>query len=71
MRQAIILAAEKMIGSYAAVIADPVTETLWCIKAGSSLYFGIGEIEDQKFCLVPPISRCIAFYQDACTLQGG
>ncbi|MDD2332255.1 MAG: SIS domain-containing protein, partial [Candidatus Cloacimonetes bacterium] len=51
MRQAIILAAEKMIGSYAAVIADPVTETLWCIKAGSSLYFGIGEIEDQKFCL--------------------
>ncbi|MDY0382048.1 MAG: glutamine--fructose-6-phosphate aminotransferase, partial [Candidatus Cloacimonadaceae bacterium] len=41
MRRAIILTAEKMIGSYAAVIVDPETQTSWAIKAGSSLYFGV------------------------------
>ncbi|HNX38032.1 MAG TPA: SIS domain-containing protein [Candidatus Cloacimonadota bacterium] len=51
MRRAIIQTAQKMVGSYAAVIVDPVTQTSWAIKAGSSLYFGIGEIEEQKFCL--------------------
>ncbi|MDD4310613.1 MAG: SIS domain-containing protein [Candidatus Cloacimonetes bacterium] len=51
MRQAIINTADKLIGSYAAVIVDPVTETSWAIKAGSSLYFGIGEIENQPFSL--------------------
>ncbi len=51
MRKAIISAAEKMIGSYAAVVVDPVTETEWAIKSGSSLYFGIGEIDGNKFSL--------------------
>jgi len=51
MRRAIIQAADKMIGSYAAVVVDPETETLWSIKSGSSLYFGIGELDDQQFCL--------------------
>jgi len=51
MRRAIIATAEQMIGSYAAVIVDPETETSWAIKAGSSLYFGIGEIEDMPFSL--------------------
>ncbi len=51
MRRAIISAAEKMIGSYAAVVVDPETETQWAIKAGSSLYFGVGEIDGQKFAL--------------------
>jgi glucosamine 6-phosphate synthetase-like amidotransferase/phosphosugar isomerase protein len=49
MRKAIIQAAEKMVGSYAAVIVDPITETSWAIKAGSSLYFGVGDIGDNKF----------------------
>ncbi len=51
MRRAIISAAEKMIGSYAAVVVDPETETQWAIKSGSSLYFGIGELDGQKFAL--------------------
>ncbi|MDI3504315.1 MAG: hypothetical protein PWP64_1251 [Candidatus Cloacimonadota bacterium] len=51
MRRAIIATAEQMIGSYAAVIVDPETETSWAIKAGSSLYFGIGEIDDLPFAL--------------------
>lgn len=45
MRQAIISAAGEMIGSYAAVIVDPVTELSYGIKAGSSLYFGAGTVE--------------------------
>ncbi len=48
MRRAIITAAQKMVGSYAAVVVDPITEYMYAIKAGSSLYFGIGEIEDKK-----------------------
>ncbi len=51
MRKAIIRTAEKMIGSYAAVIVDPETETSWAIKAGSSLYFGVGEIDGMPFSL--------------------
>lgn len=51
MRKAIAQAAELIIGSYAAVITDPKTETMWAIKSGSSLYFGIGILEEQKFAL--------------------
>jgi len=40
-----------MVGSYAAVIVDPFTEYSYAIKAGSSLYFGIGERDDNSFCL--------------------
>src|SRR5581483_7338310 len=42
MRKAIVMAATKLEGSYAAVIVDPVTRVMWAIKQGSSLYFGIG-----------------------------
>ena len=49
MRRGIIQASNKMVGSYAAVIVDPLTETSWAIKAGSSLYFGIGEVEGNDF----------------------
>jgi len=42
MRAAILAAAAKLEGSYAAVIVDPVTRVLWAIKQGSSLYFGFG-----------------------------
>ena len=51
MRKAIIQTSDKIIGSYAAVIVDPETETSWAIKAGSSLYFGVGEIEGMEFSL--------------------
>lgn len=51
MRKAIIRTADKLIGSYAAVIVDPDTETSWAIKAGSSLYFGVGEIDGMSFSL--------------------
>lgn len=51
MRRAIIQSAEKLSGSYAAVIVDPETECSWAIKAGSSLYFGIGEVDDLPFSL--------------------
>lgn len=42
MRRAIVTAADRLHGSFAAVIVDPVTSTAWAIKQGSSLYFGVG-----------------------------
>ena len=42
MRTAICSAASRLRGSYAAVVADPVSRALFAIKNGSSLYFGIG-----------------------------
>ncbi|MCD4650806.1 MAG: SIS domain-containing protein [Candidatus Cloacimonetes bacterium] len=51
MRKAIIKAIEITVGSFASVIVDPVTEIMYAIKAGSSLYFGIGKIEDTPFSL--------------------
>lgn len=49
MREAIQLASDKMVGSYAAVIVDPITEVSYAIKAGSSLYFGVGNIDGNAF----------------------
>src|ERR1043165_1681708 len=43
MRAAIVKAGKRLKGSYAAVVVDPVSRTLWAIKQGSSLYFGLGE----------------------------
>ncbi|MCK9328968.1 MAG: SIS domain-containing protein [Candidatus Cloacimonetes bacterium] len=51
MRNAIIAAADEIDGSYAAVIVDPITQYSYAIKAGSSLYFATGTIENQNFCL--------------------
>ncbi|MDY0062622.1 MAG: SIS domain-containing protein [Myxococcota bacterium] len=45
MRAAWLWAASRLAGSYAAVVADPVSRTLWAVKQGSSLYFGIGRDE--------------------------
>ncbi len=42
MRAALLAAAAKLEGSFAAVIVDPVTRVMWAIKQGSSLYFGVG-----------------------------
>jgi glucosamine 6-phosphate synthetase-like amidotransferase/phosphosugar isomerase protein len=43
MRVAIVNAGKRLKGSYAAVVVDPVSRTLWAIKQGSSLYFGVGD----------------------------
>ncbi len=45
MRTAILRAAAKLQGSYAAVVVDPVSGFVYAIKAGSSLYFGFGHDE--------------------------
>ncbi len=42
LKNAILEASKKMTGSFAAVVVDPVTELMACIKAGSSLYMGEG-----------------------------
>lgn len=42
MRAALVTAATKLEGSFAAVIVDPVTRVMWAVKQGSSLYFGVG-----------------------------
>ncbi|MBN2723786.1 MAG: SIS domain-containing protein [Deltaproteobacteria bacterium] len=52
MRNAIITAIMRVQGSFAAVVVDPVSETAWGIKNGSSLYAGIAGDEKGKFNLV-------------------
>ena len=42
LKTAILEASKKTIGSFAAIVVDPVTELMGCIKAGSSLYMGEG-----------------------------
>lgn len=72
MRQAIIETADKIIGSYAAVIVDPVTQTSWAIKAGSSLYFGIGVIEDMPFGLASSdLTAVLRFTKQLVNLREG
>jgi glucosamine 6-phosphate synthetase-like amidotransferase/phosphosugar isomerase protein len=51
MRRAIVAAGKRLRGSYAAVVADPVSRTLWAIKKGSSLYFGVGESDGSRFAI--------------------
>jgi glucosamine--fructose-6-phosphate aminotransferase (isomerizing) len=43
MRSAIVKAGARLKGSYAAVVVDPVSRTVWAIKQGSSLYFGLSD----------------------------
>lgn len=72
MRKAIIQTAEKLIGSYAAVIVDPDTETSWAIKAGSSLYFGIGTLEDMPFSLASSdLTAVLRFTKQLVNLREG
>ncbi len=53
MRAAILSAAAKLRGSYAAVVTDPVSRTQWAIKQGSSLYAGQGQdATGQRFTVV-------------------
>jgi len=43
---AVVQAAKRVIGSYAAVVIDPVTQCMAAIKAGSSFYVGMGHNDD-------------------------
>ena len=52
MRSAIIKASKRVTGSFAAVIVDPKTKTHYGIKSGSSLYFGLGQLNQNPFSLV-------------------
>jgi len=49
LKAAILEASRKMVGSFAAVVVDPVTQLMACIKAGSSLYMGEGADEHGRF----------------------
>ena len=72
MRTAIAKAAVKMVGSYAAIIVDPFIETSYAIKGGSSLYFGIGELEDQKFGLASSdLTAILRFTKNLVSLRQG
>lgn len=52
MRAAILVAGARLKGSYAAIVVDPVSRTLWGIKQGSSLYFGFGrDVEGGRFAI--------------------
>ncbi|MDD3103765.1 MAG: SIS domain-containing protein [Candidatus Cloacimonetes bacterium] len=72
MRRAIIATAGQMVGSYAAVIVDPETQTSWAIKSGSSLYFGIGEIDDMPFSLASSdLTAVLRFTKELVNLREG
>lgn len=45
LRQAVVEASKKIVGSFAAVVFDPKTQLMAAIKAGSSLYIGLGHDE--------------------------
>ncbi|MEI8255460.1 MAG: SIS domain-containing protein [Deltaproteobacteria bacterium] len=52
MRAAIPRASARLQGSFAAVVVDPVSQCMWAIKSGSSLYFGFGQDDvGGKFCI--------------------
>jgi glucosamine 6-phosphate synthetase-like amidotransferase/phosphosugar isomerase protein len=72
MRAAIIDASQRVVGSYAAVIVDPITEKTYAIKAGSSLYFGIGELDGNNFGLASSdLSAVLKFTKILVNLREG
>jgi len=72
MQKAIIKSSDKVVGSYAAVVVDPVTEYSYAIKAGSSLYFGVGEVEDNKFTLASSdLTAVLKFTKQLVNLRQG
>jgi glutamine---fructose-6-phosphate transaminase (isomerizing) len=72
LQKAIIKSSDKVVGSYAAVVVDPVTEYSYAIKAGSSLYFGIGEVEGNKFTLASSdLTAVLKFTKQLVNLRQG
>jgi glutamine---fructose-6-phosphate transaminase (isomerizing) len=72
MKKAILSASEKVVGSYAAVIVDPVTELSYAIKAGSSLYAGKGTAEGNDFILLSSdLTAILKFTKNIIDLKEG
>ncbi len=72
MRLAILQAYQKMVGSYAAVVVDPQTKVMYAIKAGSSLYFGVGEVAGTPFGLASSdLSAVLKFTKQLVNLREG
>ncbi len=72
MRRAIAQATAKLIGSFAAIIIDPKTEVMYSIKAGSSLYFGVGSIENESFNLASSdLTAVLRFTKNLVDLKEG
>ncbi|MFA6653570.1 MAG: glutamine--fructose-6-phosphate aminotransferase, partial [Candidatus Delongbacteria bacterium] len=72
MRKAILSASEKVIGSYAAVIVDPVTEVSYAIKAGSSLYAGKGSVDENNYILISSdLTAILKFTKNIIDLKEG
>ncbi|MCG2761269.1 MAG: SIS domain-containing protein, partial [Candidatus Delongbacteria bacterium] len=72
MKKAILSSSEKIVGSYAAVIVDPVTEISYAIKAGSSLYAGKGAIDDNNFILLSSdLTAILKFTKNIIDLKEG
>lgn len=46
LRAAVLHAAKQVTGSFASVVVDPISRTMVAIKAGSSLYLGIGHDQE-------------------------
>jgi glutamine---fructose-6-phosphate transaminase (isomerizing) len=72
MTNAILGASEKVVGSYAAVIVDPVTEISYAIKAGSSLYAGKGSVDGNNFILLSSdLTAILKFTKNIIDLKEG
>jgi glucosamine 6-phosphate synthetase-like amidotransferase/phosphosugar isomerase protein len=72
MRRALVRTQAGIEGSFAAVIADPVSYTLWALKSGSSLYFGIGHDEQGPFQLASSdLSSILKFTRVLVPLEEG
>ncbi len=72
MRNAILSASAKVVGSYAAVIVDPVTEISYAIKAGSSLYAGKGNVDNNDFILLSSdLTAILKFTKNVIDLKEG
>ncbi|MDA3838013.1 MAG: SIS domain-containing protein [Candidatus Delongbacteria bacterium] len=72
MIDAILDATEKVVGSFAAVIVDPVTEKSYAIKAGSSLYAGKGSVDGNDFILISSdLTAVLKFTKDLINLREG
>ncbi|MCK5760292.1 MAG: SIS domain-containing protein, partial [Candidatus Delongbacteria bacterium] len=72
MISAILDATEKAVGSFAAVIVDPVTEKSYAIKAGSSLYAGKGSMDGNDFILLSSdLTAVLKFTKDLINLREG
>lgn len=72
MKKAILSASEKVVGSYAAVIVDPITELSYAIKAGSSLYAGKGTVEGNNFILLSSdLTAILKFTKNIIDLKEG